>query len=92
MKSEKIHHFSRFTDRGPLVVERVIETVRNILKKPVFLKGNADWLSELPYVFKECNNSYHNSIKMTHNQASRKSNEKEVYSSLRDDRVKQNPN
>ena len=52
LKTKNIHHYSRFTDKGPSIAERVIRTVRNLLKKPVFEKGNADWLSELPSFIK----------------------------------------
>ena len=91
LKSKNIQHYSRFTDKGPSVAERVIRTLRNLLKKPVFEKGNADWLSELPSVIKQYNNTIHHSIKMTPIQTSKKSNEKVVYSNPRDDRVKQKP-
>ena len=47
LKTKNIHHYSRFTDKGPSIAERVIRTIRNFLKKPVFEKGRADWLSEL---------------------------------------------
>ena len=91
MKSKNIQHYSRFTDKGPSIVERVIRTVRNLLKKPVFEKGNADWLSELPSVIKHYNNSIHHSIKMTPVQASKTSKERKVYSNLQDRRVKRQP-
>ena len=91
LKSKNIQHYSRYTDKGPSIAERVIRTVRNLLKKPVFEKGNADWLSELPSVIKQYNNTIHHSIKMTAIQASEKINEKLVFSNLRDDRVKQQP-
>ena len=71
-----MHHYSRFTDKGPSIAEGVIRTVRNLLKKPVFKKGNADWLREHSSVVKQYNNTNHNSIKMTHIQASKKVNEK----------------
>ena len=90
LKGENIHHYSRFTDKGPSIAERVM-TIRNLLKKPVFEQGNADWLSELPSVVKKYNNTIHNSIKMTPNQASKKSNERKVYSNLQDRRVRQKP-
>ena len=61
------------------------------MKKPVFLAGNADWLIELPSVLKQYNNTIHNSTKLTPIQASKKSNEKEVYSNLQDKRRKLNP-
>ena len=89
LKSKNIHHYSRFTDKGPSIAERVIRTIRNLLKKPIFLAGNADWLSELPSIVKKYNNTIHSSIKMTPNQASKKSNEKLVYSNLQGRRVKQ---
>ena len=59
------------------------------MKKPVFEKGKADWLSELPYVVKKYNNTFHHSIKKTPVQASKKSYEKVVYNNLKDNRVKQ---
>ena len=65
--------------------------MRNLLKKPVLLAGIADWLSELPSVIKQYNNTIHQSIKMTPNQASKKSNEREVYSNLQDRKVRQKP-
>ena len=91
LKSKNIQHYSRYTDKGPSIAERVIRTIRNLLKKPVFEKGKADWLSELPSVIKKYNNTFHHSTKMTPIQASRKSNEKIVYNNLRDDRLKQKP-
>ena len=91
LKSKNIQHYSRYTDKCPSIAERVIKTVRNLLKKPVFEKGNADWLSELPSVIKKYNKTIHHSIKMTPVQASKKSNEKIVYSNLRDSRRKLNP-
>ena len=91
LTSKNIQHYSRFIDKGPSIAERVIRTIRNLLKKPVFEKGNADWLSELPSVIKQYNNTTHHSIKMTPVQASKKSNEKAVFDNLRDDRLKQRP-
>ena len=91
LKTKNIQHYSRYTDKGPSIAERVIRTVRNLLKKPVFEKGKADWLSELPSVIKQYNNTIHHSIKMTPVQASKKANEKLVYSNLQDQRVKQPP-
>ncbi len=91
LKSKNIQHYSRYTDKGPSIAERVIRTIRNLLRKPVFLAGNADWVSELSSVIKQYNNTIHHSIKMTPNQASKKSNKKLVFSNLRDDRQKQKP-
>ena len=92
LKVKNIHHYSRFTDKGPSIAERVIRTVRNFLKKRVFEKENADWLSELPSIIKKYNNIIHHSIKMTPVQASEKTNEKIVFDNLQDKRKKLNPN
>ena len=89
LKNKNIHHYSRFTDKS--IAERAIRTIRNFLKKPIFEKGRADWLSELPSVVKKYNNTIHSSTKMTPIQASKKINEKLVFSNLRDDRVKLQP-
>ena len=91
LKSKNIHHYSRYTDKGPSIAERVIRTIRNLLKKPVFEKGKASWIDEIQSVIKQYNNTIHHSIKMTPIQASKKSNEKLVYSNLQDRRVKQKP-
>ena len=91
LKNKNIQHYSRFTDKGPSIAERVIRTVRNLLKKPVFLAGSADWLSELQSVIKQYNNTIHSSTKMTPAKASKKSNERKVYANLQDQRVKQPP-
>ena len=91
LKVKNIQHHSRFIDKGPSIAERVITTIRNLLKKPVFEIANADWLSEIQSVIKNYNNTIRHSIKMTPIQASKKSNEKTVYNILRNDRVKQLP-
>ena len=84
MRSKKIHHYSRFTDKGPSIAERVIRTIRSLMKKPVFERENADWLSELSPVIKRYNVTNHHTTKMTPIQAGKKSNEKEVSSNLQD--------
>ena len=91
LKTKNIHHYSRFTDKGPSIAERVSRTKWNLIEKPISLAGNADWLSELSAVIKQYNNTIHHSIKMTPHLASMKSNEKLVYSNLRDKRRKLNP-
>ena len=76
LKTKSIQHYSQFTDSCPIVVERVIRTIRNLSKKPVFLKGKADLISELPSAINQYNNTIHHSIKMTPIQASKKINRK----------------
>ena len=91
LKLKNIHHYSRFTDKGPSIAERVIRTVRNLLKRPIFLAGEGSWISELPSVIEKYNNTVHHSTKMTPIQASKKSNEAEVYSNLKDNREVRKP-
>ena len=91
MKNKNFHHYLRFTDKSPSIVERVIRTLRNFLKKPVLEKRKASWTNELPSVIKQYNITIHNSMKKTPIQASRKANEKPVYSTLEDRRLKQKP-
>ena len=84
LKRKNIQNYSRFTDKGPSIAERVIRTVRNLFKKPLFEKGNANWIFELPSVIKQYNKNIHSSVKMTPIEASKKTNEKKVYSNLQD--------
>ena len=57
----------------------------------MFLAGNADWISEFPFLIRHNNNTIHSSIKITPIQASKQSNEKEVFSHRQDKREKQTP-
>ena len=68
-----------------------MRTIRNLLKKPVFLAENADWFSEFSSVFKQYNNTIHLSIRMTPIQGSKKANEKLVHSILQDRRDRHLP-
>ena len=65
--------------------------MRNLLKKPVFLAGSADWISELQSIIKQYINTIYHSIKMKQIDASKKSKQKLVYNNLQDGRVKQIP-
>ena len=62
LKIKNIHHYSRFTDKVPSIAKRAVGTIRNLLKKPMFLAGNADWLSKLPSIVKKYDNTIHSSI------------------------------
>ena len=91
LNNNKIKRYSRYTDNGAVSAERFNKTIRNLLKKPVFEKGNANWISELPSVVKKYNNTIHSSTKMTPIQASETSNERKAYSNLKDKREIQKP-
>ena len=62
-----------------------------MLKKPVFEKGKADWLSELRSIIKKYDITIHLSIKKKPIDASKKVNEKIVFSKLQDKRQKRKP-
>ena len=91
MKTEILQHYSRLTDKVPSIAERVIRTIRNFLRKPVFEKGKADWLNKLTSFIKQYNNIIHSSVKMTPIQASKILNEKIVYNKVKDDREVRKP-
>ena len=91
LNNNKIKRYSRYTDKGAVFAERFNKNIRNLLKKPVFEKRRADWLSELSSVVNKYNNTVHHSIKMNPIDASKKSNERKVYSTLQDKREIQTP-
>ena len=91
LKLNNIKRYSRYTSHGAVFAERFNRTLRNLLKKPVFLKGNANWIDELQTVTKLYNNTIHHSIKMTPIEASKSINEDEVFFNLRDKRKKKQP-
>ena len=59
------NRFSRNIALGAVFAERFNRNKPNLLKKPVFEKGRADWSSELRSVIKQYNVTIHHSIKMT---------------------------
>ena len=92
LKTKKINTIQDSQTKKTSIAERGFRTIRNLIRKPIFLTGNAKWLSELPSVIKKFKNTIHHSIKMTPVQASKKVNEEEVYSKLQDRRETQKPN
>ena len=91
LKLNNINHYSRYTDKGPSIVERFNRTIRDMVKKPIFLKGNASWIDEIDSVINKYNNKIHSTIKLTPIQASLKENEEYVYQNLIDKRKKIKP-
>ena len=65
LNNHNIKRSSRNTALGAVFAGRFDRTLRNFFKKPIFLAGNADWISELPSVIKQYNNTIHHSTKMT---------------------------
>ena len=71
--------------------ERFNRTLRNLLKRPVFERGDANWIDVLPTITKHYNIRIRSSTKLTPFQASLKKNEGFVYKNLLDKRKKIKP-
>ena len=66
-KLSKIYSFkrySRFTFIWAVSAERFKETIRDLLKKHVFEKGNDNWINVLPTLTKKYNNRCHSLTKI----------------------------
>ena len=81
-------HYSRNSSIAGVFAERFIRTIRNFIKRRVFLKGDETWVDILPEITKQYNNTKHSSIKLTALQRSLKRNERYVYQILLDKRKK----
>ena len=80
--------YSRNTHLGALFVGRFNLTIRNLLKKPVFEKGDGSCIDVLQTITKQYNNRKHSSTKLTPIQASLTKNEGYVYNNFSDKRRK----
>ena len=82
---------SRNTSVGAVFAERLNRTIRDLLKRPVFEKGDGNWIDVLHTITKQYNNRIHSSTKLMPIQASLKKNEGFVYKNLIDKRNKIKP-
>ena len=80
--------YSRNTSLGAVFAERFNRTIRDLLKRPVFEKGDGKWIDILPTITKQYNNRIHSSTKLSPKDASLKKNEGFVYKNLLDKRKK----
>ena len=80
--------YSGNTSVGAVFAERFIRTIRDLLKRPVFEKGDGNWIDVLPTMTKQYNIRIHSSTKLTPIQATLKNNEGYVYKNLLDKRKK----
>ena len=71
--------YSRNSSYGAVFAERFNRTIRDLLKKPVFEKGDGNWIDVLPTITKQYNTRIHSSTKLTPIQASLKKNEGYIY-------------
>ena len=53
MKLKNLQHFSRYSNKKPSEAERCNSTIRDLFKKPVFQRGDANCVKILPSVIKK---------------------------------------
>ena len=83
--------YSRNSSYGAVFAERFNRTIRDLLKKIVFERGDANWIDVLPTITKQYNNRIHSSTKLSPKDASLKKNEGFFYKNLLDKRKKVKP-
>ena len=91
LNENNIKLYSRNTSLGAVFAERFNRTIRDLLKRPAFEKGDGNWIDVLPTITKQYNNRIDSSTKLIPIQASLKKNEGFVYKSLIDKRKKVKP-
>ena len=91
LNKNDIKLYSRNSSFGSVFAERFNRTIRDLLKKPVFEKGDGNWIDVLQTITKQYNRRIHSSTKLTPIQASLKKNEGCFYKNLLDKRKKIKP-
>ena len=91
LNKNNINLYSRNSLYGAVFAERFNRTIRDLLKRPVFEKGDGNLIDVLPTITKQYNNRIHSSTKLTPIQASLKKNEGYVYKNLLGKRKKVKP-
>ena len=91
LNKNNIKLYSRNTSLGAVFAERFNRTIRNLLKRPIFEKGDGNWIDILQTITKQYNNRIHSSTKLAPIQASLRKNEGYVYKNLLDKRKKIKP-
>ena len=91
VNKNNIKLYSRNSSYGAVFAERFNRSIRDLLKKPVFERGDSNWIDILPTITKQYNNRIHTSTKLSPKDASLKKNEGFVYKSLLDKRKKATP-
>ena len=75
LNKNNIKLYSRNSSYGAVFVERFNRLIRDLLKKIVFERGDANWIDVLPKITKQYDNRVHISIKLSPKDASIKKNE-----------------
>ena len=88
LNKNNIKLYSRNSSYGAVFAERFNRSIRDLLKRPVFEKGDGNWIDVLPTITKQYNNRIHSSTKLSPKDASLKKSEGFVYKNLLDKRKK----
>ena len=91
LNKNNIKLYSRNSSLGAVFAERFNRTIRDLLKRPVFEKGDINWIDVLQTITNQYNNRIHSSTKLSPKDASLKKNEGFVYKNLLDKRKKVKP-
>ena len=91
LNKNNVEIYSRNSSYFAVFAERFNRTVRDLLKRPVFEKGDGNWIDVLPTITKQYNNRIHSSTKLTPIQASLKTNEGFAHKKFLDKRKKVKP-
>ena len=91
LTKNNIKLYSGNSSYGAVFAERFNRTIKDLLKKIVFERGDAKWIDVSPLITKQYNYKVHSSTKLTPIQASLKKNEGYVYKNLLDKRNKIKP-
>ena len=91
LNKNNIKLYSRKSSFGSVFAERFNRTIRDLLKKIVFERGDGNWIDVLPTITKQYKNRVHSSKKLSPKDASLKKNEGYVYKNLLHKRKKIKP-
>ena len=84
--NNNIKPYSTKISSGDVFAERFNRTTRDLLERPVFERGDANWIDVLPLIIEQHINQVHSSSKVSQIQASLKNNERYVYKKMLDKR------
>ena len=88
LNKNNIKRYSIKTSSGAVFAERFNRTIRDLLKRPVFEKGESNLIHVLPSRTKQYRNGIHSSTKLTPIQASSKKKEVFLYINILEKRIK----
>jgi len=81
----KVTAYSTFSAKKSFLAENKIRFIKRILERLYFSTGKKQWVSFIPTLEKNLNDSYHRSIGMTPNQADKPQMQSEVFHNLYND-------